>query len=74
MFGMLQTQVRERSSESWDQAAQLYLALLALEQAQKDLGIPSDDAARDLLKSLGQKLVFPPGHDSPRGFDSRRSP
>jgi hypothetical protein len=53
----------ELSNSSWDQAAQLYLALAA----QRPVG-----PRRDLLSTLWRNLEFPPKYESPRGFDPRR--
>ena len=47
----------------WDGAAQLYLGLAS----------QAPDAGRDgLLRRLRDLLEFPPGYDSPRGFDPQR--
>ena len=51
---------------SWDEAAQLYLALQPLNQSWGGL------APRDQLDLLYQKLTYPKNYDSPKGFDPGR--
>jgi hypothetical protein len=62
---------------SWDQAAQHYLALVALRQAWVGLE-PARKADQDRLKTwlddIYRKLTFPSGLDSPRGFDPSQFP
>jgi hypothetical protein len=65
--------------ENWDQAEQLCLALLALNQAHRDhlragKEQPSrrDEKIEAALKEMVRKLAFPKGTDSPASF--RRSP
>lgn len=53
----------EATPRTWDEAAQLYLALAARQQERKD---------PKYLLSLRQALEFPPGFDSPRRFDLAR--
>jgi predicted AAA+ superfamily ATPase len=65
---MLHGQAKGMTAPSWDQAAQQYLALAALSQARHDLGEPADEALREFLKEFFERLTFPPGYDSPRGF------
>lgn len=55
---------------SWDQAAQLYLALSAFDEAQDDMQIkPSAPPRKRLLQTLRNQLGFPALFDSPRGYD-----
>ena len=53
----------------WDAAAQRYLALVPLYQTWLALGQPPDPKLREHLDRLSKSLEFPPGYDSPRGFD-----
>lgn len=56
----------------WDQAAQRYLAIVPLRQALYGLDPGRKEAMEPLktrLESLLEKLRFPEGLDSPRGFD-----
>ena len=58
---------------SWDEAAQLYLALGALRQSWVAMGVgPSVEQERlkVRLNEVHSKLMFPEGFDSPRNFDS----
>jgi hypothetical protein len=65
----LRDRVAARTPRSWDEAAQRYLALVPLEQSlAKQPGRP-DEATSAMLKALLDRLNFPAGHDSPRGFD-----
>src|SRR5262249_28330010 len=48
------------SGSSWDQAAQLYLALSAQRPEAR---------RKELLQALWKGLELPPKYDSPRGFD-----
>ncbi len=54
---------------SWDQAAQLYLALAAHHHALSDLGAAPGESWRGALRQLAGALEFPKGYDSPRTFD-----
>jgi hypothetical protein len=60
---------------SWDEAAQLYLALVPLRQARAELD-PDRKADPDQLQArleeLLGKLQFPAGFDSPRSWDPTR--
>ncbi len=58
-----ETARRQMDHCSWDQAAQLYLALAA----QRPAG-----PRRKLVTTLWRELEFPPKFESPRGFDPRR--
>lgn len=61
----------------WDETAQLYLALAALNEGLADLdGKHKPDAITKDLRELGERLkkAFPPGYDSPRLFDPLRAP
>jgi hypothetical protein len=49
---------------SWDEAAQLYLALAALHHARSDLKAPLPRAIKGALQQMVQGLRFPPGLDS----------
>jgi hypothetical protein len=58
------------SSASWDEAVQVYLALAAHQQTLSDLKDPALPREwRPQLRSLAKLLEFPPGFDSPRGFE-----
>ena len=61
----------------WDEAAQLYLALVPLRQAWIALA-PERKAEQDQLEArleeLRRRLAFPDGFDSPRRFDPARLP
>jgi hypothetical protein len=61
----------------WDQTAQFYLALAALNDGLKDLD-PNHPAAalRKDIRSIGLRLkrAFQPGFDSPRAFDPEARP
>jgi hypothetical protein len=62
---------------SWDEAAQRYLALVPLNQARLRLGPGRQaeyDALSGQLRAFLNKLTFPKGFDSPRGFDPGRIP
>jgi hypothetical protein len=57
---------------SWDEATQRYLALVPLYQALVELAPDRPAAVEPLRRQLDillQKLKFPPGFDSPSGFD-----
>ena len=60
---------------SWDEAAQLYLALVPLRESWIDLA-PERKAEQDRLRArltvLREQLVFPGGWDSPKGFEPGR--
>jgi hypothetical protein len=60
---------------SWDEACQLYLALVPLRQSHFKLA-PTEQAERDRFKARFEKirgqLQFSPGLDSPRSFDPSR--
>ena len=59
----------KRSSEdpSWDRAEQLYLALQALNQSQRDPKVAA------LLQELTPIRAFSPGFDSPHSFPAKAS-
>ena len=60
---------------SWDEAAQRYLALVPLYQswlALAPMPTPKQDALRKRLGELLERLEFPKGFDSPRGFEPGR--
>jgi hypothetical protein len=62
-------------ASSWDEAAQLYLALVALRQSwvALDPGRQADqDRLETRLESARCKLMFPTGFDSPRSFEPAR--
>jgi Cytochrome c554 and c-prime len=62
-------------ASSWDEATQLYLALVALRQSWVALdprGKTDQDRLEAHLKSVRSKLMFPTGFDSPRFFDPAR--
>jgi hypothetical protein len=66
--------IRGRSQEDlvnrWDGATQTYLALAALHQAMADLDPAGQNPGeRDALQALAGALRFPPGSDSPAGFN-----
>jgi hypothetical protein len=65
---------RRRSDRSWEQATQHYLALLALQQMDKDNRRPADSALNDLIDDLRLKVTFARGYDSPRRFVPGRVP
>ena len=54
---------KEMDHSSWDQTAQLYLALAA----QRPVG-----PRKELVTALWKSLEFPTRYESPRGFDPRR--
>jgi hypothetical protein len=60
---------------SWDQASQLYLALVPLFQSHFKLATP-EQAERDRFKArferIRSQLQFPPGFDGPSSFDPSR--
>jgi len=62
---------------SWDEATLRYLALVPLRQAWAELA-PTKKAEQDQLeahlKQLRSQLTFPPGFDSPSGFDPGKLP
>ena len=51
---------------SWDEAAQLYLALQPLHQTWAEV------ARNEELERLYQTLTYPSHYDSPKGFDPGR--
>jgi hypothetical protein len=60
---------------SWDHAAQRYLALVPLNQARGRLDPerkPTQQALAAELRAVLEKLRFPDGYDSPKGFDPHR--
>jgi hypothetical protein len=60
---------------SWDEAAQRYLALVPLYQSWLALApdrTPKQEALRNRLAELLERLKFPEGFDSPRGFEAGR--
>jgi hypothetical protein len=62
---------------SWDEAAQRYLALVPLYQSWIALAPyrnPKQEALRRRLPEMLDRLKFPKGFDSPRGFEAGRSP
>jgi hypothetical protein len=59
---------RSRLDANWDQTSQHFLALLSLQQTDKDSNRPKDAALADLIAALRNRLSFGPGHDSPRGY------
>lgn len=65
--------LREESGNpaaSWDRAAQVYLAVVALQQASLDQDPRQrQPQVRAQLHALGHKLRFRPGYDSPRAED-----
>jgi hypothetical protein len=81
---MVEIAQRATHAEQWDDATQCYLALVALDDAHRDLGKSpsrSDQAIRQSLKSLYVELKFqntpdtaasPPELDSPRNYDPER--
>jgi hypothetical protein len=63
-------------TQTWDETAQLYLALAAFHEGLKDMGAaPPELVKTDLLKVKGRlKGAFPPGFNSPRKFDPLEKP
>jgi hypothetical protein len=62
---------------SWDEAAQRYLALVPLSQsslASDPARKAKQEALRKRLRELLERLEFPRGFDSPRGFEPGRFP
>jgi uncharacterized protein (UPF0335 family) len=60
---------------SWDEAAQRYLALVPLYQSWLALDpnrTPKQEALRKRLAELLERLKYPNGFDSPRGFEAGR--
>jgi hypothetical protein len=60
---------------SWDEAAQRYLALVPLFQSWLALApnrTPKQEALRERLAELLERLKYPKGFDSPRGFGAGR--
>ena len=51
---------------NWDDATQQYLSFVAVEQAQRDAGMTSDDEVTAAIATLRAQLAFPPDHDSPK--------
>lgn len=52
---------------NWDQATQLYLAMVAAEQAIRDKTSTVDEATHASILDVRQRLAFPHGFDSPQG-------
>jgi hypothetical protein len=71
LFASLQDRVQGKSTiSSWDEAAQLYLGMQALHQAMKNLDWNYQAPATEIfLRAMRERLAFPPGYASPRGFD-----
>lgn len=67
MLNQLTTSAEALSNPSWDIAAQLYLALAALAQAEADLGQEPHPEAAQALKDMVRLLDYPDGYDSPHG-------
>jgi hypothetical protein len=62
-------EVVRQNADTWDSAAQLYLALAALHQGLGDLSPQrGNPAMRSALQGLSEPLFFPRGFDSPRRF------
>jgi hypothetical protein len=62
---------------SWDEAAQRYLSLVPLSQsfhALEPTRAQAHDALHQQLLQLLDRLSFPNGYDSPRGFEFGRFP
>ena len=74
MFHSLRQGNPNITATSWDDAAQVYLALAALYNALSDLDPGHrDPALRESLKARAKRLQFPRGYDSPGGFEPRLS-
>jgi hypothetical protein len=57
---------KDQRHQNWDEAAQLYLALSALQQAQEEMRPGAISKSRQsVIESLRRSLAFPPGFDSP---------
>ncbi|MBC8351622.1 MAG: hypothetical protein H8E66_06515 [Planctomycetes bacterium] len=59
---------------NWDDATQQYLALVAMEQAQRDSGKIDDSELTASITSLRQRLAFPQRYDSPKGLFEQSEP
>jgi hypothetical protein len=57
------------SPACWDEAAQSYLALVALHLAQGEPDQRGPVPSQAELREVRQQLAFPPGYDSPARFD-----
>ncbi|MEX0818607.1 MAG: multiheme c-type cytochrome [Pirellulaceae bacterium] len=53
---------------NWDDATQQYLALVAIEQSQRDTGVSHAEALTAAVAHLRKQLAFPPGYDGPKGL------
>ncbi len=53
------------SNQSWDEATQVYLALVALSEAHQDMKGQRSSKANEAISSLRDVLKFEPGYDSP---------
>ena len=62
------------ASESWDRAAQHYLALSSLARAAKDLKVPIGPEVEEALRTGSKVLEFPPKYDSPRNISPKAVP
>lgn len=62
------------SNQSWDEATQVYLALVALNLAHQDLKGSVDSKSDPALISLRDILKFEPGYDSPLKYKDLKQP
>jgi hypothetical protein len=60
---------RKEMGRSWDQTAQVWLALAALHNAWADTHPEKTSPAKSILEETGTRLLFPRGFESPAGFD-----
>jgi hypothetical protein len=67
----LQETLTGEPKQSWDAAAQSYLARVAIHQARTDLGPEQREAERLLLEGARRKLEFKTSYNSPSSLDSR---
>lgn len=65
MFVKIATDGGALSNQSWDEATQVYLALVALQQAHQDLQGQAGAKSDETILSLRDVLKFEPGYDSP---------
>lgn len=65
MFVKVATDGAALSNQSWDEATQVYLGLVALNRAHQDLNGKTGSASDTAILSLRDVLKFEPGYDSP---------
>ena len=65
---------RPAVAESWDRAAQHFLALSAFARASKVLGAPIGPDVEAAIREGSKTLDFPPNYDSPRNVSAAQAP